>query len=117
MSDNKFSQQELEHLLNEWKGDNVIIQKEEMDDKDKTIMKLEDFSFQERDQTIDDYTSEMLLQLKGEGKVISDQSAEPLPFSRFEIPLEEVSQMHLDETSIQLKTERGSYTISHNTHS
>ncbi|WP_273852437.1 hypothetical protein [Guptibacillus spartinae] len=105
---------EVRSTLGDWVGGHLIIEKREQDDLDKTILKLEDFSFQHRGETVDDYTASTLLQLKGEGKVISEESAVPLPHSTFEIPLEELNDVKKQSAELVIQTERASYHISYN---
>ncbi|MDP4551815.1 hypothetical protein Q9251_13125 [Alkalihalobacillus macyae] len=105
---------DLRNALTEWIGGHLIIEKKELDDVDKTIMKLEDFTFQHRGETVDDYTASTLLQLKGEGKVISDEATVPLPHSLFEIPIENISEVNHQTTELMIATERASYHISYN---
>ncbi|MBN8209201.1 hypothetical protein JI666_10635 [Bacillus sp. NTK071] len=105
---------ELRNTLTEWVGGHLIIEKNEQDDVDKTIMKLEDFAFQHRGETVDDYTASTLLQLKGEGKVISDQATVPLPHSLFEVPLENINEVNHQNNELMIGTSRASYHISYN---
>jgi hypothetical protein len=105
---------EVRNTLADWVGGHIIIEKKEQDDLDKTIMKLEDFTFQHRGESVDDYTASTLLQLKGEGKVISDEAAVPLPHSIFEIPLEELDNVKKEATELVFFTNRASYHISYN---
>ena len=105
---------ELRNALTDWIGGHLIIEKKELDDVDKIIMKLEDFSFQHRGETVDDYTASTLLQLKGEGKVISDEATVPLPHSLFEISIENISAVNHQKTELMIGTERASYHISYN---
>ncbi|MBF0707103.1 hypothetical protein IQ283_10910 [Alkalihalobacillus hwajinpoensis] len=105
---------EVRNTLTEWVGGHLIIEKKEQDDLDKTIMKLEDFVFQHRGETVDDYTASTLLQLKGEGKVISDEATAPLPHSTFEIPLEDINDVKKHSDELIVLTERASYHINYN---
>ncbi len=104
----------VRNTLTDWVDGHLIIEKKEQDDLDKTIMKLEDFAFQHRGETVDDYTASSLLQLKGEGKVISEEAAVPLPHSIFEIPLESINNVSQQKNELILSTERASYNISYN---
>ncbi|WP_347552212.1 hypothetical protein ABFG93_08210 [Pseudalkalibacillus hwajinpoensis] len=105
---------DIRNKLKNWIGGHIIIEKKEQGDVDKTIIKFDDFDFQHRGKTVDDYTSSSLLQLKGEGKVISNESAVPLPHSIFEIPLESINSVNQTDYELTITTERASYHMSYN---
>ncbi len=105
---------ELRNALIEWVDGHLIIEKKEQGDIDKTLMKLEDFAFQHRGETVDDYTASSLLQLKGEGKVLSEEATVPLPHSTFEMPLENIAEVKQKKNELIVRTQRACYTISYN---
>ncbi|TKD68765.1 hypothetical protein [Pseudalkalibacillus hwajinpoensis] len=105
---------EIRTTLTEWVGGHLIIEKKEQDDVDKIIMKIDDFAFLHRGKTVDDYTASTLLQLKGEGKVISDEATVPLPHSLFEIPLENINEVNHQTNELMIGSSRASYHISYN---
>ncbi|GAB7386904.1 hypothetical protein BSNK01_07400 [Bacillaceae bacterium] len=103
---------QLKALLDEWRGSPIAITKEEDGDVDQTIMTLDKTTFVERAPTIDGYVSPLSLRLDGEGRTILETSAADLPYASYDIPVEEVYDLHFDGGQIHLTTSRGAYRIS-----
>lgn len=98
--------------LDRLKGNGVIITKDEIDDRDETSMQLESFALENYERPVDDYLSATTLQLAGGGETITDEHSEPLPYSSYDIPLEDIQSFNVTDGQVYLKTSRGEYTIS-----
>ncbi|WP_377891315.1 hypothetical protein [Alkalihalobacillus sp. R86527] len=104
----------IQDNLKNWMGGHLIIEKKENEDLDKAIMLLNDITFLHKGETIDDYTTSTLLQLKGKGKIISEVDTVPLPHSKFDIQLEDLMKINQVEDELTITTERARYTITYN---
>lgn len=97
--------------LKNWNGEEILISKTENHDGDQTVLTLDDVSITERGMTIDGYVSPLALKLRGEGRVVMEDTDVPLPAASYEIPLTGVEDAHFDGNWIYLLTERASYMI------
>ncbi|MCA0989112.1 hypothetical protein [Guptibacillus algicola] len=104
----------IQDTFKNWVGGHLIIEKIENEDVDKTIMLLEGITFLQNGEQIDHYTDSTLLQLQGEGKIISEEDTVPLPHSSFDIQLEGLMNINQVEDGLTITTERANYTITYN---
>lgn len=104
--------EEFNELLHKWNGEHIKISKGEMGDHDEATMHLSSIEYTSSKKNIDDYESEHMLKLNGEGYVkTAEAKPQPLPHSVYDIPLEDHTTYEFDGHTITLTTERGTYTI------
>lgn len=91
----------------------LLITKREMDDLDRVKLHLDNSEFQQpaESESIDDYTDGVALLLHGEGAVLNGGGERPLPQDTFVISMAGLSDAHALGDSLELTTERASYTI------
>ncbi|HUC90831.1 MAG TPA: hypothetical protein VMS09_02255 [Paenibacillus sp.] len=91
----------------------LLITKREMDDLDRVKLHLDNSEFQQlaESESIDDYTDGVALLLHGEGAVLNGGGEHPLPQDTFVISMAGLSDAHALGDSLELTTERASYTI------
>lgn len=112
MNNNRISIEIFSEKINKWTGKEIKVLKQEVNDLDETIISLEKVTYRENINRIDDYEPKFELQLTGSGQVkIGDGDFEPLPYSIYEIALDEDATFHFDGTAFTLKTDRGMYAI------
>jgi hypothetical protein len=98
--------------LDGWSGSKLLVRKVENGDIDETSMQLEQSDFMQNQPTMDGYISPYVIRLKGEGEVVMDEMTADLPFSSYEIAMNEVIDVQVKNDMIYLRTDRGDYTIS-----
>jgi hypothetical protein len=112
MKQQYLSVEEFNELLQQWNGKTIRISKQEIDDRDDTLLELNSISFSKDTRRIDDYEPKHALQLNGSGKILTDENEfQPLPSSHYEIPLEDSTLYQFDESQFSLITDRATYTI------
>lgn len=104
------SPEKIQKWLDEHKNMILNIRKEEDGDLDSARMKLRDVKFVSHEDT-DDYLSAQAFLLMGEGSIKTDAGREELPAQTFEIALTDKWFSAVDDQSLHLSTERGSYAI------
>jgi hypothetical protein len=102
--------------LSEWLVGNmnkqILIQKKEQGDLDEVQIQLKNIEHRgERNNAIDDYTSDSALLLHGDGSVITNGLEVDLPANIFEIPLSGLKQVKVHQDSLSFKTERAHYML------
>lgn len=104
--------EEFNALLNKWTGKSIKILKHEIEDNDETLMRLEQVTYQEQTDKIDDYVAKYTLLLTGTGEIENDDdNFEPLPSPSYEIPLDDTTNYQFDDSRFTIKNDRGTYTI------
>jgi hypothetical protein len=101
---------QIQKWLDRYKNQVLKITKVEKGDLDEASIKLRQADLIEHEDT-DDYLSPQALLLMGEGTIMTDAGRIPLPQQTYEIALTGHWTSHFDEHSLQLHTERGTYTI------
>lgn len=101
----------LKSTLESWGNVQVLISKVEMGDVDRTVININDLSFQSYGNHTDDYLSEETLQLVGKGYQVMDDTDIPIPYETYDIPVEGVIDFQNDGDRIHLVTNRASYTL------
>ena len=69
------------NTLNDWKGSEIMIKKEELNDIDKNSLSLEDVEIVRQAEDADDYVDPYSIELKGRGTVIKQNGTTPLPLN------------------------------------
>lgn len=103
--------EQFNELINQWNGQNIKIEKMELDDKDEIHLLLTNVSYSTDTHRIDDYKARHALELNGPGEIRSDQGYYPLPDSTYIIPLQDSSLYEFDGKQFLLTTDRGVYKI------
>lgn len=112
MTEQNLSIETFNEQLQQWNGNTVKISKHELEDKDETILELQDVIYETDTRRLDDYQPMHTLKLNGTGKIENEaHNLQPLPSSVYEIPLEDSSQYQFDGSRFVLNTDRGRYTI------
>lgn len=101
----------LADWLNGHAGATVVIEKQELEDKDKVFFQLESVEYRDSDGSIDDYVDNALI-LHGTGSTLNaDGELVNLPVKSYEIAVSGLSYETADENKVQARTERGQYTL------
>ncbi|WP_186576373.1 hypothetical protein [Aquibacillus kalidii] len=112
MTQQYLSIEEFNELIQQWHGETIKIYKEELDDKDRTLMTISSISYSNDTRRLDDYEPRHSLMFHGDGNIeTADKELQPLPSSYYEIPLEDSTLYQYDGSQLSLITDRGKYTI------
>ncbi|MCJ8014849.1 hypothetical protein MUG84_24500 [Paenibacillus sp. KQZ6P-2] len=90
----------------------ILIRKEEQGDLDETRVMLEGTEYKERVPSIDDYAEGNSLILHGSGSVLNKMGDFPLPTNSFQIYVDGLTECHIEEQHVSMKTDRAKYEIS-----
>ncbi|MDY0404326.1 hypothetical protein P5G51_001870 [Virgibacillus sp. 179-BFC.A HS] len=101
----------LNAKLQEWCGNEITVEKDELRDKDRIHMHLASISYDKNTRKIDDYQATYTLRLHGEGNVQTDKKEQTLPQDVYEIPLEDTATVQMQDQAIILETDRGHYRL------
>lgn len=104
------SPEKIRKWLEQHKDQVLSIRKEEDGDQDSARIKLKDVKYVNHKDT-DDYLSDQAFLLLGEGTITTDTGVEEIPGHTYEIALTDKWFSAVDDYSIHLSTERGSYAI------
>lgn len=102
---------ELRSVLEQWVGRKILITKEENGDIDQTLIDLERLDEEVYDNHHDDYLPGTAVQMVGNGQTVSDGANAALPYSSFDIPVDEAEELHCDVEGVFLRTARAVYTF------
>ncbi|MBW4080521.1 hypothetical protein [Paenibacillus sp. S150] len=106
------SVQRLMDWLTAQANETIVIDKQEMNDLDTVHFTLDTVDYRNADDVIDEYLDSALI-LRGSGSTLNrDGELVPLPQQNYEIA---VSGLHLDavdDSKVELRTERAKYSIS-----
>lgn len=102
---------DLEDILNQWIGHRILITKEENGDLDQTVIDLERYDREDYENGRDDYLPKAAFQLIGQGQTVGDNRYPALPYSSFDIPLDDISEIHSDPEGVFFRTDRAVYTL------
>lgn len=112
MKQTVISIKEFNELINHWCGKDIKIIKHESNDLDETILLLDQVTYRDNINRIDDYEPRYEIKLTGAGLVETDHNDfEPLPGSVYDIPIDDDSTYKYDGSHFYLSTPRGAYTI------
>ncbi|MCG1027700.1 hypothetical protein J5S49_05300 [Virgibacillus halodenitrificans] len=104
--------EQFNKLLYKWNGKTVKIAKQELDDYDEVMMRLDRISYETDTRRLDDYEPMHSLHLNGIGEIENASNHfEPLPSPLYEIPLEDTSLYQFDGERFSIVTDRAIYTI------
>ncbi|WLD94802.1 hypothetical protein [Alkalihalobacillus sp. AL-G] len=103
--------EQLIGTLNNWVSQQLLIQKEEMNDLDETFLTLEDVRYKPQPRDTEDYMEGNTLQLSGEGLILEGQMTASLPYESYDIPLEGLENVMIAEDNLSFDTARGRYRI------
>ncbi|WP_139488722.1 hypothetical protein [Brevibacillus dissolubilis] len=104
--------EQLQQTLTQWEGSQVLIEKDEVNDRDRVTINLQQSIIHDRARSIDDYVSSLSIQLQGTGTITTDNaSTAPLPYDRYEIAVNQVKSTTIGANEIHLETDRGHYTL------
>ncbi|MFC7678477.1 hypothetical protein [Paenibacillus sp. GCM10028914] len=105
--------EDLSEWLKSHTNQTIMIQKREQDDLDEVRLLLEFIGYQNGDNdSVDDYLACKALLLHGSGVIVTDKQEAPLPDSTFTIPVDNLSQVKVEDNQVTMENGRGSYTIS-----
>ncbi|QWU13936.1 hypothetical protein SAMN04487895_101193 [Paenibacillus sophorae] len=103
--------QMLADWLNGHTGGTIVIEKQEMEDRDKVYFKLDRVDYRNADDVVDHYLDSALI-LHGTGSTMNaDGDLVPLPLQSFEIAVTGLAFSSADEKRVQAQTERAKYTF------
>ncbi|MDR7071112.1 hypothetical protein [Fictibacillus barbaricus] len=111
MSDTKII--ELKDIINGWSGRQIAIRKEETGDIDEIRISLNEATFEQRDAE-DDYLGDNILFLHGTAYAREEGSEIELPAVLYEIPIDGITDIRLDEDIVSFETSRAQYVIHNN---
>ncbi|MFD1774643.1 hypothetical protein [Paenibacillus rhizophilus] len=101
----------LADWLNGHTGGTIVIEKQELEDRDKIYFKLERVDYRDADDVIDDYLDSALI-LHGTGSTMNaDGELVSLPLQSYEIAVSGLAFTSADETRVQAQTDRAKYTL------
>ncbi|MFC0189863.1 hypothetical protein ACFFJY_16265 [Fictibacillus aquaticus] len=104
---------EMKDYLNSWAGQQISIRKEEAGDLDQITISLEEATFEQRDAE-DEYLGDHILFLHGRAYSTGEGSQVELPSVMYEVPLDGINDVRLDNSIITFQTNRAQYAISIN---
>lgn len=110
MAGNPKDIESVQQTLSKWGGQRIIITKEENGDVDQTMLDLEQVELEETS-PLDDYRADHSIQLIGKGQTVFEDHQEPLPYQTFDIPVENITNISVDQGRIIIRSDRGIYTI------
>ncbi|MHA6528922.1 hypothetical protein [Paenibacillus sp. BAC0078] len=106
------SEQKLMDWLTAQAGATIVIKKQEMNDHDTVHFSLESVAYRNADDVIDDYLDSALI-LRGTGSTLNrDGELVPLPQQSYEIAVSGLRLDAVDDGQVELRTDRGKYSIS-----
>lgn len=111
MCEQNNQEQQIQGLLDSWKGQTILVIKEELDNIDQAYMHLEDVRIKEIERDTDDYLANRFLELIGGGETVEQTSEEPLPYSGYDIPLDGVEAVKAEGNQLTFRNHRASYTV------
>ncbi|MEG9297678.1 hypothetical protein V6B33_14505 [Mangrovibacillus sp. Mu-81] len=97
--------------LNNWKGTNISINKQEKDDIDRNTLSLEDVEIVHQVRDEDDYVDPYTIQLKGKGTVVYPNGTPPLPLNSYELPIRQLLSFEVSQGFLTIKTDRATYIL------
>ncbi len=106
--------QQIESILDtlsSWKGSQITIKKEELNDVDNNTLSLEDVRISRQLDDEDDYVDPYTIQLKGKGTVINHSGSAQLPLNSYELPLRQLLSFEASKEFMTIKTDRATYFI------
>ncbi|WP_019910834.1 hypothetical protein [Paenibacillus sp. HW567] len=93
-------------------GATIVIKKQEMNDLDTVHFSLETVAYRNADDVIDDYLDSALI-LRGTGNTLNrDGEPVPLPQQNYEIAVSGLRLDTVEDSQVELRTDRGKYSIS-----
>lgn len=101
--------QSILNTLNDWKGSEILIKKEERDDIDKNEFSLEDVEVVRQVEDEDDYVDPYSIELKGRGTVIKSNGTSPIPLNSYELPINQLLSFEASKDFLTIKTDRATY--------
>ncbi|MBU8907421.1 hypothetical protein [Desertibacillus haloalkaliphilus] len=111
MSEKNKQIESLLDTLNEWKGSDISIEKEEKNDIDKNTMSLEDVAVVQQPNDEDDYVDPYTIELKGIGTVLNHNGTSQLPLNSYELPLKQLLSFEASNEFLTIKTDRATYIL------
>lgn len=97
--------------LSRWKGSEITIKKEELNDIDKNTISLEDVQIARQLEDEDDYVDPYTIELKGKGTVVNHTGTVKLPLNSYELPLRQLLSFEASKEFMTIKTDRATYVI------
>jgi hypothetical protein len=97
--------------LNNWKGTDISINKQEKDDIDRNSLSLEDVEIVHQVRDEDDYVDPYTIQLKGTGTVVYPNGTSPLPLNSYELPIRQLLSAEVSQGFLTIKTDRATYIL------
>ncbi|MBP1970177.1 hypothetical protein J2Z83_002295 [Virgibacillus natechei] len=118
MKDDFISIDKFNTLIHQWNGYTIKITKHELDDRDQTVMELQNISYATNHQRLDDYQPMHVLLLDGRGETeTTTNTFQPLPTPTYEIPIQDNSLYEFNGSRFIITTERAVYKIERTTNS
>ena len=103
--------QSILNHLNDWKGEQLSIEKQERDDVDRNTLSLEEVEIVEQVEDTDDYVDPYTIQLRGKGTVVHTNGKAKLPLNSYELPIRELLSFETSKEFMTIKTDRATYYI------
>jgi hypothetical protein len=104
---------ELKDIINGWTGRQIAIRKEETGDIDEIRISLKEATFEQRNAD-DDYLGDNILFLIGTAYANEEGSEIELPTIQYEIPIDGINDIRLDEDIVSFETSRAQYVVQNN---
>ncbi|MFC7372893.1 hypothetical protein ACFQPF_14645 [Fictibacillus iocasae] len=104
---------EMKDHLNSWAGQQISIRKEEAGDLDQITISLEEATFEQREAQ-DDYLGDHVLFLHGKAYSTGEGNLVELPSVLYEVSLDGVNDVSINDHIITFETSRAQYAISIN---
>ncbi|TCP28970.1 hypothetical protein EV207_1133 [Scopulibacillus darangshiensis] len=111
MTENQEYIQMIKQSLSKWGEERILVIKEENGDTDQTMLNLERVDIGAEFDPIDDYGSDQSLQLVGRGQTLFENHQAALPYQSYDIPIENIYDVSVNQKRITIQTDRGMYTI------
>ncbi|WEG13735.1 hypothetical protein PU629_05050 [Pullulanibacillus sp. KACC 23026] len=111
MNDQQSNEDYIQNILGQWKGQTLLIVKEELNNIDQAYLQLEDVQIQEISRDTDDYLANRSIQLIGGGETVETSGEAPLPYARYDIPLTEIGEVKQEGNQLKLTNDRATYTV------
>ncbi|WP_209122256.1 hypothetical protein [Alkalihalobacillus sp. BA299] len=103
--------QSILNHLNDWKGEQLSIEKKERDDLDKNTLSLEEVEVVHQMDDTDDYVDPYTIQLRGKGTVVHTNGKAKLPLNSYELPIKQLLSFETSKEFMTIKTDRATYFI------
>lgn len=110
MNENNEIEEKIKGSLDHWKGQTILVEKEELNNTDQAYLHLTDVRIKTINKNTDDYLANRSLELIGGGETVEEVEG-PLPYSSYDIPLTQLSAIQSGDKLLKFQNDRATYTV------